>query len=578
MVFKKKVTAALAGLLLFLNILALLVIGWSCFRGIDLSDESYYYLGYLYFNNDPDLYPASFHLVFGRLFSSFGFTLTDLRFLRLFLTIVAIVPLYLGMEKIIQHKSRADKVVLFNVMLSGMLMSYVWGPLTLSYNSMSSILIAIICGLWLLAVVSDTLYSRVFYSLLLGFLFTLLFFVKITNVLLLPILVITTFYFLHKKKSPGKRTLKPTLICITFFCIGSITSLALIGGGVSLIPEGLEKHVQESFAMSDNPTHSFGYLTKRYYDNAEMVVKRLKYPCILLVVFFTVLLFLIRSKKGKKLHPETLFNAIAGLILIITVVQDRYWTGGSGFHYQVLIPYLFIGVLVLMNRYLEKRNIDFVLLLSLLFIPVAGAVGTNNGLSLQVLIYGLFIFLTLYYLVYSSQNFWYKHLIFFAMVLLGTTQITTATIFHPYRQARLTEAVHRLEGVDVLDGLQVDGRVLRLREELAFLDKVDATYVFTYSLQKGMTLLANKKPFSLEWFHENEVQKMCGVINKSKIEPSDLIFLIPDEAPLEKEVVRCLEEQGIFLNKQYFIAKTFKFFDRRWKKEMTLHVYQPSLQ
>jgi len=573
------ITSVSALLLTLLNCFTLLVISWSCYRGLDLSDESYYYMGYLYFNNSPNLYPASFHLVFGRLFSSLSFTLTEVRFLRLFLTVVASAPLYFGLEKIIQQKNKAEKLVLFNVILSGMLLSYSWAPLTLSYNSMSCILIASISGFWILAAISDKLYSKAVYSVLLGFLFTLLFFVKVTNILLLPILMITTVYLIYKRKSLKKTKLKLILTYVVVFGIGIIASLTIISGEMSLISETLENYFQESFAVVNDPSHSFGYLKKRYYMNAEMVITRLKYPLILLTVFFAALhLFLTKNKREKKPYPQTLFKVIGVLILIIIIVQNRYWMGGRGFHYQVLIAYIFIGVLAFLNRFLEKKNVDFVLLLSLLCIPISGAVGTNNGLSAQVLFYGAFIFLTLYYLVSSSKNLWYKHTVLAVIVLLGTSQIVSATVFYPYRQLRLTEAVNKLEGVDVLEQLKVDDGVFKLREELAFLEKVEAKYVFAYSSEMGIALLANKKPYSLEWFHEDAIEKMCMVINKSRIEPRDIIFLIPEEIPLENEVVKCLEDNGVFFKSHYFIVKTIKFYDQKRKKKLTLNVFQPSVE
>ena len=572
-----KITSVFALLLMLLNCLAVLVISWSCYRGLDLSDESYYYMGYLYFNNNPNLSPASFHLIYGRLFSFLDFTLTEVRFLRLVLTVAASAPLYFGLEKIIAQKNKAEKFVLFNIILSGMLLSYSWGPLALSYNTMSCVLIASISGFWVLAAVSNNQYYKAIYSVLLGFLFTLLFFAKITNILLLPILIATTIYWTYKRKPSEKTRLDLLLIQTIFFGLGILASLALISGKISLISETLENYFQQSFALSNEQTHSIEYLKKRYYDNAEMVITRLKYPLILLVAVFAVLqAYLVKNRSHEKSDLQTLFKIIGAVILIIIVVKNKYWMGGAGVHYQVLIAYIFIGVLVFLNRFLENENVNFVLLLCLLSIPIAGAIGTNNGLSVQVLLYAVFLFLTLYYLVNSTKNFWYKHIVLAVLVLLCTSQIITATVFKPYRQAKLTETREELEGVEVFNKLKVDSRVFSLREKLAFLGHIKAKYVFAYSSHRGMAMLANKKPYSLEWFHEDYIEKMCMIINKSKIEAQDIIFLIPEEMPLENAVIKCLENNGIFFKDGYTLIKSIKFYDQKKRKELTLNVYQPS--
>ena len=126
-------------LLTLVNFIVIGVIVWSCFHGLDLSDESYYYLGYLYSGSIPDLSPASFHLVYSRFFSYFHLSLSEVRLLRLVLTILAATILFFSLEKPTLQNSKWEKVTLFHILLSGMLLSYTWAPLALSYNSMSSI-------------------------------------------------------------------------------------------------------------------------------------------------------------------------------------------------------------------------------------------------------------------------------------------------------------------------------------------------------------------------------------------------------------------------------------------------------
>ena len=563
------------GILTFLNSFLVLVIIWFCYHGFEMSDESYYYSGYLYFNNIPDLSGASFHLVFSRFFSLYNFTLPEVRLLRLFLSILASGVLFMGLNRIIINKNTTEKIILFNVVLSGILLSYSWAPLGLSYNSMSSLLISLIIGFWLLNMTGNKLYSNVAYTIIIGILSALLFFIKITNILLLPIILIATIYWLSKKEFLKFNKIKYIVIYGTAFFVGVVASMAFISQKVSLIISTLSNHIAISFGIIDNDSsYSMGSLLYTYLNNATKVFFELMFPLLLLFIsFFTLKRILSKIKAEEKSRYLTLFKTISALILIVIVFINHYWIGGTGSENKILNSYIFIGIAVFLNQLLENKKIDFILLLGLLSVQISGAVGTNNGLSAQLVFYGGFVFLVIYLFVYSTRNMWYKYSVLSIIVLLSTSQIISATVFYPYRQAALTDCDYKLEGVSALDGLIVDKVTYKLREELAFLEKIEAKYVFAYSHQRGMALLANKIPYSLSWFNETSIKLMCSTINKSKIEPEEIIFLLPSEISLKDEVIKCLENSEIFFNNNYSIVKQIKYYDEAKKKELTLNVY-----
>jgi hypothetical protein len=552
-----------------------MVIIWSCYHGFEMSDESYYYLGYAYLNDIPDLSGASFHLIFNKFFGLFNLTLPEVRLLRLFLTILAAGVIFLGLEKIIINKNTAEKFILFNVALNGMLLSYTWAPLALSYNSMSSILISLIIGFWLLNMTAHKVYSKVAYSVIIGFLFALLFYVKLTNILLLPIIIISTIYWLNKRKALKIEKIKFVAIYGIAFVVGVLASLTIISQEMSLIIPTMSNYIAETFGIIDNdPSHSIVSLLLTYLGNAARVLIKLTIPLILLFIsFFRLKRFLSKPGIKKKSWYLALFKTISAIILIAIVLLNHYWIGGSGTKYQILNSYIFIGVAVFLNQLLENKKVDFILLLGLLSVPTSGAIGTNNGLSAQLLFYGVFVFLVIYLFVYSSKNMWYKYSVLSIIVLLGTSQVISAIVFYPYRQAALTDCDHKLEGVSALEGLKVDKVTYKLREELAFLEKIEAKYVFTYSHQGGMVLLANKIPYALSWFNETSIKLMCSTIDKSKVEPAEIIFLLPSEIPLEDEVIGGLENSKVFFNNDYSIVKQIKYYDEVKKRELTLNIY-----
>ena len=256
------------------------------------------------------------------------------------------------------------------------------------------------------------------------------------------------------------------------------------------------------------------------------------------------------------------------------VYKNQYWQGGTAYKYIILVPYIYVVLFAFFTKLLNNKKVDYVLLVTLIGLPLVGAIGTNNGLSGQVLFYGVFIFMMIYYLVGTSQKNWHKNFLATFLIILSASQVISATVFHPYRQKALTHSQNELTGIDVLKNLKVDQATFNLRKELTFLEEIEASHVFAFSSQRGMTLLANKKPYSLEWFNNNAIGKMCSIIDKSTIAPSDIIFLTPSAFPIPIEVVSCLEENGVFLN-DFRLIKKFKYFDPYFKKELELDVYIP---
>jgi len=564
----------LAIFLSLFNLAAIVVISWASVRGLDLSDESFYYLGYLYYNHIPDLSPSSFHLIYARFFSFFELDLTGVRLLRLFLTLLASFVLFLGIQKLQPKGKQSDSIMLFNIVLSGMLLSYAWAPLALSYNSMSTIYFASAIGIWLLSLNTTLRWKSVCWSLL-GALFVLFFFVKISNIILFPLLLAGSFYWYYKKGSQKKVVVKTILWCSISFVIGVFLVLTFISNGIFSIPQTLDFHFQQLVGVANTDSkYSIAYLWHVYTFNLEMMLLKLKVPLFILFSLFLLVQAYNRIKKPKSEALSTSLFAISGiLIFMVFVFQNEYWSGGTTHEYTMLIPYIFAILFLLLNRYNEKGKVNLLLLLGLICIPLAGSIGTNNGLSAQVLFYAVFPFLMVYYLASVSKNKWFSFLMMTFITLMSTAQIISATITRPYRQSALTGHNQKLTGTTALQGIHVDETLLKLQENLQFLETHDSKYVFVYARMMGVNLLIDKKPYSLEWFNEGNDQKTCAIIEKSKIPPNEIIFLIPEELPLSEEIISCLSAKGVHLQTDYSKVKSFKYYNAHRKKEMTMNVY-----
>lgn len=560
--------------LTLLNLCVIFVITWASYRGLELSDESFYYLGYRHFDNAPDLGAASFHFIYGRFFSFLDLSLTGSRQLRLILTILSSLVLYIGVVKLKARSSWSDKFVLFNILLSGMLLSFCWAPMALSYNSMSSILIALIVGFWLLSLKIKS-QGEILCWAILGGLFVLLFFIKATNILLFPLIIFAALYWRNTQGFQKRKILTPNMLNILAFLLGIVGMLFFVSGGDS-ISETINSHLQQLFGLANaDSSHSFSYLWDKYYKNAEMVIQKLKYTILVLFAFYILARLFFKIRKEKPPFWATTVFKIAGIIIFLTFIyQNEYWKGGTPFKYKMLIPYVFVAVFAVLNQSLESKKINTALIFGLLSIPIAGAIGTNNGLSAQVLFYSVFVFLLIYYALKTSSITWFKNVSLSLIMLLATSQIVSGTILNPYRLSPLTQNTQNLDGIPIIKNLKVDSETFELSENLKSLRSFKAEYIFAYSGMLGLNSLTEKKPYSLEWFNEGDDDKICAIIGKSKISSENILFLIPEEIPLTEKIITCLEEKGIYFKSEYSKIKTFKFFYPRNNKKLTLNVYQ----
>ncbi len=562
-------------LLGLLNFSAIGVIVWASYRGLELSDESFYYLGYRYNDNVPNLTPSSFHLIYNRFFSFLDLGLTGVRLLRLFLTMLASLVLYFSIARLKASTSLSEKLVLFNVIVSGMLLSYTWAPMALSYNSMSSLVIAFVIGVWLLSLRSKARVKTSCWAIL-GGLLVLLFFIKATNLVLFPLILLADLYWYYTPRLSKKTILIPHIANILAFILGVFLMLIFVSEGIGSIIETVNNHLQQLFGMANaDTTHSFSYLWDKYYKNAEMVVQKLKYPILGLLVLYVFTILFLKIKTIKNTTWPTLFFKITGILVFLGfLIQNEYWKGGTQFKYKILIPYIFGVTFSLLNQSVEAKKINLPFLLALLSIPIFGAVGTNNGLSAQVLFYGVFIFLVLYYALNASINIWFKQIMLGILLLLTTLQVISGTVLRPYRLSPLTKNTISLDETTALSSLKVDRSVFELSENLKSLKTLEAEYIFAYSGMLGVNLLTDKKPYSLEWFNEGDDEKICAIIKKSQIAPRNILFLIPEKIPLTKKIISCLAEKGVHLKADYSKIKSFEFFYPRSNKNITLNVYQ----
>lgn len=553
---------------LIIPLLLLIVLYWASSRGFDLSDESFYIMGYYYAGNAPDLYPASFHIVFNRYFNHRDLSILEIRHLRLLGTILSCVPLYLGLKRL-WAGSIKERRFIFLVLLMGSLLGYSWAPQTLSYNSMSSILFNIIVGFWFMVHGSKNIWGALFLFFIVGWLFSVLFFVKITNILLFPVLVLFSVYmsfFAKKRIVPKPKLWHMTIVLFA----GLILSVAYLAGGFADSPIFLMDYWGQIMALQKNdPSHSFTFLLDKYYQNLEMVFTRLRAPLLIMTLLFIPTFFGGR----RKIWPILVFKLTGIVVGLLFIYDGSCWLGGTKAVYIMILPYLYFFFFTLFCVWLNGNKIDYMALaLVFLFIPLAGSFGTNNGLSAQVLFYASFILISIFYVVSKVYGDWFRWAVGCILFALVFSQVYHGVLLYPYRQAPLKEVNSKINR-GPLEGMYVDQGLYELENSLDKLDFSKIEYVFSGSSIRGISLLMGKKPFSLDYFHLSHQEKLCYNFQRSLIPIEKVIFLVPLEHPLSAEVLDCFKTNGLDFNSDFTLTKDIPYFDYFYGNELRLGVY-----
>ncbi|MBN4066178.1 hypothetical protein JYT51_02490, partial [Candidatus Amoebophilus asiaticus] len=158
------------------TVIALGIIVWGTNKGFDLTDEGYYMLGYTNpYENWPKL--TFFHMVGSILFGWLDPGILGYRIIRLILTIFSSVVFASGFIKWIKATGIYTAPFIINsrsiyaFVLLGSLISYSIYPQTLSYNTLTLILLQLSVGLFFYAISSSdrslSVYDKIHWKLIL---------------------------------------------------------------------------------------------------------------------------------------------------------------------------------------------------------------------------------------------------------------------------------------------------------------------------------------------------------------------------------------------------------------------------
>lgn len=416
------------------------IILWSVSRGFDITDEALYLFSFSDFR-EPVISLTGFQLVPKIFFHLADPGIIFLRLLRFVLVIIASIILFLSVKYFTKKMSMpglAPGTGELAVILSFGMLTFCFGPLTLSYNSINSVLLLLfaanVLAVSVFALKPDSHGGFLAPALLIAGLITGLVLVNkpSTGFMLIMYCMISAPFYIKQNPVPGfMKFLQRGMIfligiCLAFYyCFGNITHAlnflinlfqltALPGSGYG---EGIFSFVGKDFIL---------------------VLQRFVTPKYLLV---TILLITAALTRRRTFQRNIFF--IFGILIIFyhladNLNQDVY---NRNFLLLAMLASSFAAILLKLKSIDKKEALAVLMFAALVF---AGFIGSNVSFTVQVLFYAPLVFCTFYFALPVSFSL-NRNLLYMVFLIANTCSIYFCVIKHPYRQPALTACNAQVE-------------------------------------------------------------------------------------------------------------------------------------
>ncbi len=510
---------------------------WISNKGFDLTDESYYFIGY-YNKIDPNLSVSFFHRIYYQFIGSNSIIIS--RIIRVILTLLSsfflgyVVGAYFKFERKIES---GLFVALFSIL------SYAFYPPTLSYNSMTIILFNSV-------VILQFIYFKkksVIIPVILGFVLTLLILTKFTSifsiVLFFGVLFVLNNYFKSNR-------LKAVFFNSQLLLLGVLLALISLFKTFEIFFDSIDSF-ENGLKIVDGHTikNSFSIL---YYGFIHILSHSKYYILSILLLCLIHRFYNINSK---------IFIIITFIIYSLLLFKLKIITHPIGF----FIPYFIFLVFTVFNSYvlkinLFKRNIFISFLFFIL--SFALSVGTNNSLYVHFIFNGSLLGLSIYILLYEFPTI-YKVLSTLFLSIVIFIQVSNHLVFHPYRlNTPIYKQTEKLN-CSALKNVKVDKKLMELNNDLIVFKPHPSHYVFLLADYLGCSLLINKIPYPFNWLEEKNFKNLDVLLLKSKpIHKDDLLLIIPSRFRLNQKnslIKKSFKKINIDLEKDFKILKSVNY-------------------
>ena len=476
--FKKLVKSTTLSPKLFLYFLTPLnftlfsIIIYIANKGIDLTDEG---LHLMYANPDQNFNsPVNYNLLFKPFYFLFGVKLSifSLRIIRLILLTISVLQLFLTISKLFFDKKLNT---VFNLSLVGLAIfpSYLFGPQTLSYNSITLIFSTFIAtqlikltfapkNKWLIIKISCLIF--------------IVYITKFTTAFLLIGISITVLFYRYwysKNKDYIKSILYLGTITLLVF---SIVGYLIPETSLTILIEHIKRPRGNNYALSS-------------------ILLSLSISFLKTAPFIIIGYFAGKTLNSKSPYKVFLYSSITIFTFIILYVWN--WSYGNEIINLPMFSSYFVGT-VFCNSRLKFNNQKFIILFILLAFPFAIYFGTNNS----PLIYSnmLLSFIIILVIIFESRVF-KNGVVLFLFCGLFSYQFLNSTVRSPRRQLPITTCSEVIEFNNEKHYIPPQVKKYLLDLERVFKKtEIETNYVFGASRLLGEIVLLGKQfPSSPIW-------------------------------------------------------------------------------
>ncbi|MBT6439504.1 MAG: hypothetical protein HOK72_07335 [Flavobacteriales bacterium] len=545
-----------------------IVLGWACFHGIDITDESFYVVGYQQSARSA-VFLSFYFEVYKALFGWLELNLAGMRLIRLLFTALSSLFLAFSFIKVRSSPTGAilnsERWFILLLVLVGGAVTYSWGPTAISYNSFTMIFLNILVGITLLKTNKTGIMGQLILDVLFGVFIMLLLFVKFSSAFLFMASYLV-YLGCNKKLWPVTRHHNRTVLTILLGCVLVIfivfNTYVDFADQIARLYELMENKSGVSWSSST--------LLGAYLKNLGNLLNAIWMPCLLISLMY-VISFIWRE-------AAKISFAVSLAVIPIYIYLMEWWIGGTPNKYQNFEFYAVVLVFCVCwsNFFLVKRK-NIILTFFLFSMPFVGALGSTNGLSAQFMFFMPFFMLLIANSVVEFRLKSTKIVLLVIIVLLGSSQAIVGTTLYPYRDKEtLFDKKNKIENGGGFSGQYIGGNMISLYENLKEFEDVDLQYLFTYRHQTGLSLLLNKNFFSPDWFNENFYYRICSIIEKrTELHGKQILFILQKEVPYQNEVNTCLNKVGIKFPSDYEVVKEVEYFHYSLHENITLQVYLP---
>jgi len=524
-------------------------------RGLDLSDEAFYYVNYK--NVDAANFATSkFQVLFSKFFFFVDINFVSLRILSLHVVLLSSVSIGFSAHKLLVYKNMLpafSRMEVVGIISSFSLLAFGFGPRTFSYNYFNTSFISVYFFALLYFYVHVKTVSILKLKTVVAFLFCIIsilylsFINKATTSIILALITIPFLFLLRKDILKHYSFLKiSTTILLATALVFVIFSFALfhnLSGLFTFLFNSIEAN--SHFAKGAYNTGIAVKILLDFLGTMKIFITKTNS----LVIIFLLIFYWLKNEKYKII-------ILSFLLIILLYMRELAFVNYDVFvRFHLIYDLFFIGAIILIAEYkILKQRLIFLLPPLIAF---AGYLGTSVTFAIHVCFYATFAaaFFLFYYLKEKTLA---NYLLLILIISFNANTFFSSIKNYPYKAEAMNLCTEKInvDGHDLYVTKSIVDFNSKLKSCISNRLLINKKYIFNSTQYFAAPFLLQKSVPIIAWadYKNDEFNKfMVSKIEKQKL--YDCLFLLNikiDANTLTDTNV----EKLVFVNS--FIYKTFK--------------------